>query len=254
MNVISRGSLVGGLLTLGLACAQGEDEAASAQLSDVAALEADALQQVPPPAGVKFTTVGASGAGCPQNTPGADDSYYVDLTPEGDAFTLELYKFRANVTPTDARPETSLSCSLRFGLTVPSGYSYTITDVVYQGESNLPASTTASLVTSYGYQGSGVAPTNITHPIKTPSTLQQFKFRDVLNATASGTAQRWSNCGESQILNLNLVLHIRNPQKVNGWAELGYVDADVRTTREDLTPSTIPGLTVNLAWRRCPQR
>lgn len=253
MNTISRGLLWAGAFIIGaVGCAgdEGRQSDVDVEASDVAAQEAGDLQQVPPPAGVKFTTVEAAGAGCPQNTPGDFDSYFPDITPEGDAFTIEFYKFKNQITPSDPRPESSLSCTMRVGLTVPRGYSYTVTDIVYQGESSLPAGTSANLVTSYGYQGSGLQPSNVTHAIKTPSTLEQFKFRDVLSSSATGL--QWSRCGETQLLNINMVLHIRNPNKVTGWAELNFVDSDVRTTVEDPTPSTIPGVTVNLAWRRCP--
>jgi hypothetical protein len=254
MNTITRGVLLGGALAIGgVGCVVGADGTAEAasETADVAALEQDSFQQVPPPPGVKFTSVAASGAGCPQNTTGESDSYHVDISPDGDAFTVEFYKFKASITPADARPESSLSCTMRVGLAVPRGYSYMVTDVVYQGEANLPAGTTANVVTAYGYQGSGIAPINITHAIKTPSTLAQFKFRDVLQGKATEAA--WSNCGETQLLNVNMTLHIRNPQRKEGWLEMSYVDSEVWTGSTDPTPSSIPGLTVNVAWRRCPQ-
>lgn len=237
-------------LPTGCAGYDGEDVELSTD-TPLAAQQTGATQGVPAPPGVKFTKAEAFGSGCPENTPGTTDSYYFDFSPEGDAFTVEFYKFRTNVSPSDTRPDNSLSCTMRIGFAVPSGYSYTITDIVYEGQSNLPQGVTANFVTSYGYQGSGQAPVSVTHVIKSPSTLQQFKFRDALESTAGGS--RWSTCGGSQVLNVNMAIQVRNPtRKLEGWAELSYGDGEVRTTRDDPNPSQLPGVSVKLAWKKCP--
>jgi hypothetical protein len=253
MYTTTRNILLGGsVILVAGGCASYEDagDAADTDSPGVAAQQDDPIQQVPPPPGVMFTTVEAFGSGCPANTPGENDSYYPEINPERDAFTVEFYKFRTNVTPSDVRPDNSLSCTLRVGLTVPRNYSYAVTEIVYEGQTNLPQGVTGNFVTSYGYQGSGIAPVNITHPLKAPSSLEQFKFRDVLESTPVGI--RWSNCGETQLLNANMVIQVRNPEKKEGWAELSFADGEVRPTREDPTPSQIPGVKVKLAWRRCP--
>jgi hypothetical protein len=176
----------------------------------------------------KIESAHAVGSGCPMS--GRPAVFWISA--EGDQLDVEL-PFRIDIAPSDARPTDSASCTLAIGVRVPAGYSYAPTHLRFGGRSYLPSGVQATIMTTYGFQGSGLLAIGISHRVAAPSTLEPFDFFDDLANTPIGL--QWSRCGEQQVLNVNMVLHLQNsPVKQTGWAALSYATG------------------LRLALKRCP--
>ena len=131
------------------------------------------------------------GSGCPQGTATAR------VSPDGLSMITEFFSFLAARGPNIPLSRSRLQCTLILRISVPQGYTFTLTQIDNRGFVNIPSGVTARQQSSYRMQGnSDTAEPNRTE-FKGPATrsylvANKYDREDLV----------WSDCG----LETNLIV------------------------------------------------
>ncbi len=180
--------------------------------------------------GVRFLDVTAQGTGCPANA----DAWSVDISPDGQTFTVTFSQYEASIVPGQAFK--TVDCQLNVKLRMPGGMTYAVESFDYAGYVFLDKpGMSATQRSTYYFQGDRVAAdrgtTKWTGPVD-----KEYVVRDQV-AVADMV---WKPCGVERSLQIPTRLTLRNnPSKSGeGYVSTQSVDAAVR-------------FVINLAWRQC---
>jgi len=137
-----------------------------------------------PPSGVQITSITYGGTGCNQGT------LSVSVSNAGGMCPIVTKNLVAQAGPGVSVDDGRKFCQINFGITYPSGYSFTVLAVEYLGYVNLLANSDGYVQSTYYFSGSTdqvVSRVNFTGPLTTG-----FDKRD---AVVWGT---WSPCGTTE--------------------------------------------------------
>jgi hypothetical protein len=166
-----------------------------------------------------------NGNGCP---PG---STVVDVSPDGEAFTVIFSTMVAEVAPGADATHQKLKCKLHAKVRVPQGWSYAISSVDFRGFVALEPGVTASEQAKYHM--SGESPETTKALTWNGAVEEDFNVRDVGGASPV----YWSRCGKGKNLMITTELNISNQARPDAS---GFMVVD-----------TVDGQVYHLLWKRC---
>ncbi|KAJ3031798.1 hypothetical protein HDV00_008128 [Rhizophlyctis rosea] len=196
-------------------------------LGSAAALAVTPSSVAPPVNTVKVTKVTYGGTGCPQGTAS------VDVAKDGSYINVIFDQYYATVDATTAIDRKN--CQLGVSLSIPSGYSYSITSVNYRGGVYLDKGVTATQTATYFFAGNPVQATKATQ-WKGPMDYTDYVASDSFALEAIV----WSGCAATAPLNINSAIFASNTanRKGNGYISTDSLDATFQQQ-------------YNLQWKRC---
>jgi hypothetical protein len=192
------------------------------------------------PNGLYFANVVASGEGCPSG------SWQVSIAPDGQVFTLTFSQYEIAVAKTDARDRKTIDCTINIKMSSPSGISYGVTSLSYQGYAFLQEGVRGTVAAYYSFLGQQIRNVNGSPFIR--STRKDFvgpyDAPFVYEDTLQTSDVVFSECGKERTLNVNTSLQMRNSApKSSGYLNLSSIDG-----------RTAGKLILKLSTRRCTAR
>jgi hypothetical protein len=140
---------------------------------------------------VRVRSISFAGSGCPAGT------VYQTVSADYQAFRLHFDSFIAETGPGVSIREKRKNCQVSIDFSAPSGWSYAIASVEYQGYVALGSGTTATQKSSYYFQGQS-ATASLQSNFYGPR-FGDYRIRDTLGITS----YVWSPCGLTRALNIN---------------------------------------------------
>ena len=238
------------------ACADGLE-------GDDSALAADALEQaapgaptdtsfpeltgpaktVPNPSGLYVASVRANGSGCSAGT------WDARISDDGLAFTLTFSGYEIVATEKTPVVQTK-NCAIALEMSSPSGLSFGVQSLHYDGYAFLPAGMSAEQNAYYTFAGSLGSTTNLSgpgvrqarHPLTGPFD-DPYVFSDEVNVSDTN----YSECAKSATLLVNTRLVLNNPKRQGG-------QINVESVNGETTTKATAKLRVNLRTRPCPAK
>ncbi|RKS76690.1 uncharacterized protein DUF4360 [Actinomadura pelletieri DSM 43383] len=181
------------------------------------------------PDGVTVDVATVNGSGCPIG------SAAVALSESSETFTVtyseHLARVGGNSKPTDERR----NCQLNLRVHVPQGFVYAISQVDYRGYISLRKGASASLISSYYFQGDSRT-RHYQRKFSGPLEMN-YQSTDMLDVTELV----WSPCGEQRNFNINtqLLVDIGTSDKSEiSFISLDSTDGNIKTT-------------YHFTWKRC---
>ncbi len=184
-----------------------------------------ASADAPPGPGIAIEQLTYSGNGCP---PG---STVLDVSPDGEAFTVIFSTMVVEVVPGVAAQPQKLKCKLHAKVNVPAGWSYAISNVDFRGFVALEPGVTAA--EEARYHMSGESPESTKALTWAGSVEEDFNVRDV----GAASPIYWSKCGKGKNLMIATEIRISNQ---------GHPDAS-----GFMVLDSIDGQIYHLLWKRC---
>lgn len=196
-----------------------------ADVSEPAALQQSGSVPLKDPAGVTFGSVQAAGGGCPKGT------WDADISSDGKVFTMTFSKFELTSSPKTPSNITT-DCTIVLTLNTPSGISYAVADLTYQGYAFLTEGMTAIQRSYYAYGGLGgsVSVGGSTIPLTEHTLTGPFdkSYQFVDNVATSNL--NWSECGRQRNLQVRTNLQIRNPNRTgDGYISLSDLNGSLES-------------------------
>jgi hypothetical protein len=190
----------------------------------VAAFSAASLAQVP----TNQVRLGAPvyhGSGC------AAGSVSAQLSPDSQSLSILFGSFQAQAGGSSGKASDQKICEARIPISVPAGYSFSISKMNYRGYNHIPSTATATLQLQSSFADTSL-PTY--HQNFSEASDGNFSLDD-----SSLLASAWSACGETVKLKINAVISVQtNPQNEQVLFTLDNAD---------LTS----GVVYQLRWRAC---
>lgn len=150
----------------------------------------------PPAERLTVQIVTVSGSGCPQGTSA------ISMSPDNTRFIVTNSAYIA-LAGLGARPlDSRKNCFLTVMIAPPSGYTYAVSRVEYQGYAHLEAGATARERGDFFFQGTRAAG-YVSHEFVGPMDDEFF-----WDAPVDPSALTWLPCGEQRYLNLATELRV----------------------------------------------
>lgn len=199
-------------------------------LGSPAVTPAAVVNSLPPPQAITVKVVTVNGSGCPAGT--------AAVAPASDntAFTVTYSDYLAQVGVGAAPTEFRKNCQLGLLVTVPSGFTYAISQADYRGFASLANGASAQEKASYYFQGDSVT-TSVSHYFYGP-LVDNWQATDI----ADVATLIFAPCGVQHILNVNTQLRAftgtSDPTKTTSFLAMDSTDGSVSTL-------------YHLAWKQC---
>lgn len=186
------------------------------------------------PAGVVFGGVSIKGSGCsPSNTTPL-------IRDDGKTVTLYFERFETEMSASDFSKYAD--CYIAYDIKAPAGYTYTVTQFVYDMMGEVREGVNASLSVSYGFEGEGLPAGTVEDlPANEPDeVVRHLQVKHVI------TAEDWAPCSVPRRLQARVAISLVNGTPKT-FSKLSLAQIDGRTEREGA-----PAVELKLAWAKCP--
>lgn len=179
----------------------------------------------PNPRSVYVQSISYGGTGCPQGSVGQS------ISDDRTAFTLIFDSFVASSGPGVPLTESSKNCQVKLNLHIPQGWSFTIASFDYRGYVQLPAGTTATLRSTYSFDGTRSQPSlaHFAGPV-----AKDYQVHDKVGLPTL----IWSACNAVAPLNVSSQVRINNPSGQPAQITTDSIDGKTTTL-------------IRIQWRRC---
>jgi hypothetical protein len=148
-----------------------------------------------PAAIISVSTV--NGSGCPAGTTS------IAVSPNGQDLMISYGSYYASVgvgsSPTDFRK----NCQLNLAVSVTPGFTYAVTSARYNGDAHLEAGASATVRSSYYFQGQSQT-TTISHLITGPYDDNW----QVVDTSGASSGPIYAPCGQQRNININSELRV----------------------------------------------
>ncbi|KAF2434967.1 hypothetical protein EJ08DRAFT_645900 [Tothia fuscella] len=185
------------------------------------------------PAGSALLSIQASGNGCPHDTA----NIVLDNASQTAVIT-NLTEFRAKIGP-DGRRDATKNCAFHASVQAPQGYQFTLLQSVYAGYARLDAGVGGRFAASYFLSSNASDVVGRTIFLEGKSFLEGSTFEIDLEHGTPRDYHKWSNCGQSDIANIN--------NRISLVAEAEPIESG------ELIANAAPNQTVSVLWRQCTQ-
>jgi hypothetical protein len=236
MNASKRFGLVFGVFALAGAVGCADEHVDSVGIDGDEDVQTAA--QVAPAPIATISKVEPIGDGC---KPG---SYQVAISPDGKRFDLAFKEYSVKVAPDVTNLTDARSCSIAVTVKTPTGYSYAVTGVQFNGEGMLEAGVTGAQSVRYRWDGAGAIDQTLTRDLRGPIPAGKYKY----DVPVSTNDRVFTPCAAERKLILDTTMILRNgTPKRTGWLNATTVIGVTQTNRVD------PSISLTLFPRPCIQ-
>lgn len=177
---------------------------------------------------VNIQAIAHGGTGCNQNTVGQT------IAADRKSFTLLFDEFIVESGQGISGKQKRKNCNISVSLEFPQGWTYSIVGFDYRGFADLDPGVSASLTSSYYFQGSEFS--------KSFDKTFDGQLTDdfIISDTFGVDAVVWSDCKKSKPLNIETELYVNNPKRRSKYGMMSIDSLDGKV-----------GQQYHMQWKRC---